>query len=275
MKSPFLGMDPYIEAAGLWGDFHTKLIGDLERTLAGLLPDRYFVRTGERSYIVLAGEEGKEAHPFIPDAGIHTSTSAPEGKPAGTATVVADSTTSAAPVEMLAFVDERFRENFIEIFEAGPEERLVTCIEILSPSNKRPKTEGWDLYQRKRKALLLGAANFVEMDLLRGGQRMPMLTPWPNSPYYVLLCRRLRAPYCTAWPAGFRERLPIIPVPLDDPDPDIRLDLQPMIEAIYARSRYGRSIDYSRPLAPPLAAEDAAWLTGQLPSKGGTSAQPT
>src|SRR5205085_12313221 len=120
-------------------------------------------------------------------------------------------------VEMQAFLVEHFRENFIEIFEAGPEERLVTCIEVLSPSNKRPNTEGWDLYLRKRQALLLGAANFVEIDLLRGGRRMPMLTAWPNSPYYALLCRRRRAPYCTAWRAGFRERLPVVPVPLDDP----------------------------------------------------------
>ena len=26
MKSPLLGMDPYIEACGLWGDFHSHLI---------------------------------------------------------------------------------------------------------------------------------------------------------------------------------------------------------------------------------------------------------
>lgn len=26
MKSPFPGMDPYIEACSLWGDFHNRLI---------------------------------------------------------------------------------------------------------------------------------------------------------------------------------------------------------------------------------------------------------
>ncbi|HPM84774.1 MAG TPA: DUF4058 family protein [Candidatus Anammoximicrobium sp.] len=30
MRSPFPGMAPYIEACGLWGDFHDKLIGELE-----------------------------------------------------------------------------------------------------------------------------------------------------------------------------------------------------------------------------------------------------
>ncbi len=42
-----------------------------------------------------------------------------------------------------------------------------------------------------------------------------------------------------------------------------------MIEAIYARSRYHRSIDYSRPLAPPLPAGEQAWLVDQLRSRQG------
>ena len=29
MKSPFPGMDPYIEACGLWGDFHHELISEI------------------------------------------------------------------------------------------------------------------------------------------------------------------------------------------------------------------------------------------------------
>ena len=28
MKSPFPGMDPYIESCGLWEDFHYGLVGD-------------------------------------------------------------------------------------------------------------------------------------------------------------------------------------------------------------------------------------------------------
>ena len=67
MKSPFPGMDPYIESCGLWGDFHNSLIADIHRALADAAPERYFVRTGERSYHVLIGAEGKTDHPFTPD----------------------------------------------------------------------------------------------------------------------------------------------------------------------------------------------------------------
>ena len=38
--------------------------------LAATLPERYFVQTGERSYVVLAGTDTKEEKPFSPDVGV-------------------------------------------------------------------------------------------------------------------------------------------------------------------------------------------------------------
>jgi hypothetical protein len=51
------------------------------------------------------------------------------------------------------------------------------------------------------------------------------------------------------------------------PDPDVTLELQPLIEAIYARRRYYRAIDYGKPLQPPLTAEENAWLQTQLQAR--------
>src|SRR5208282_6135181 len=99
-------------------------------------------------------------------------------------------------VTMRAFIQEEHREAFIEIYEASPGQRLVTSIEVLSPSNKRRGAEGWDLYQRKRQSLLLGNVNLVEIDLLRSGQRMPMLDSWPNSPYTCLVARAKKYDRC-------------------------------------------------------------------------------
>ena len=45
MPSPFPGMDPYIEACGLWEDFHYALVYEIKSTLTQLVPDRYLVRT--------------------------------------------------------------------------------------------------------------------------------------------------------------------------------------------------------------------------------------
>jgi len=266
MKSPFPGMDPYIEDRGLWGDFHTKLIGEIERSLAPRLPERYFVQTGERAYVVLAGANGKEERRFYPDVGIGAAQQRERGPEVQAGVVLAEPAAEIATVTMRAFIDEHFRENFIEIYETDPEVRLVTCIEVLSPSNKRRGTEGWEQYLRKRNALLLGSANLVEIDLLRGGQRMPMVEPWPNSPYYLLVGRQSDVPHCRVWPVHVHLALPEIPIPLASPDPDVPLPLQPLIETIYARSRYARRIDYTRLLNPALAPEQAVWLQERLRS---------
>jgi hypothetical protein len=131
---------------------------------------------------------------------------------------------------------------------------------MLSPSNKRRGSEGWELYLRKRNALLLGSANLVEIDLLRGGQRLPMVEPWPNSAYYFLVGRHSRAPYCRVWPVHCHKVLPEVPVPLASPDADLPLALGPLIEAIYERSRYSRRISYAKPPRLPLTSEESACL---------------
>jgi hypothetical protein len=267
MKSPFPGMDPYIEEHGLWPDFHHDLIADIKRALVATLPEEYFVRTDERSYVALIEADGQDRNAFLPDLGVTTPRRGQK------ATAVAEPPAATGPLSLRAFVDEPYRESFIEVYLADSDEQLVTCVEVLSPSNKRRGSEGWDLYQRKRQAMLLGAANLVEIDLLRGGARMPMLDPLPDTPYYLLVCRRVRAPTCSVWPADCGHRLPEIPVPLASPDADVALDLQPLIDAIFVRNRYARKIDYSRPLAPPLRPEEAAWLEGR-PGGGAGGPQP-
>jgi hypothetical protein len=264
MKSPFPGMDPYIEACKLWGDFHRDLISDIKRSLARSAPERYLVRTEERSYLVLVEAEGKQDYSFLPDVSVTTSTRAKPGSPKGSGVAVAEPDEDVEPAVLRAFIEEEHRDAFVEIYEATPEQRLVTTVEVLSPSNKRPGHEGRELYLRKRQSLMLGGVNLVEIDLLRGGERMPMLDPWPNSPYTLMLARAKKPQACLVWQGHWRKPLPTIRVPLLKPDADLDLDLQPLIGAIYQRSRYHLSIDYTRPLAPPLGAEDAAWLEGRL-----------
>jgi hypothetical protein len=260
-------MDPYIEACRLWGDFHHGLIFEIERILEDQVPEKYLVRLNARHYIALVGAEGKQKALSLPDLrGLEESNRTSKSRKTRTS-AASERLMDAGARTMQAFVIEEHREPFIEIYEDDPERLLVTRIEILSPMNKRKKSKGRKLYLRKRQNLLLGMANLVEIDLLRGGQRMPMLCAWPECPYTLLVCRKWRAPYCTVWPAHYVKPLPVLPIPLSRPDPDIHIDLQPLIASIYARSRYERSIDYSRPLDPPLPETDAAWLAESL--KGG------
>jgi hypothetical protein len=216
--------------------------------------------------LFLVESEEKASHPFLPDVSVTTSRSRKKPSKKG-GTAVAEPAGDEAPHVLRAFVEEDHREKFIEVYETDPAMRLVTTIEVLSPSNKRPGTPGWDLYQRKRQSLLLGEASLVEIDLLRGGQKMPILDPWPASPYTLMVTRAKHAQVCRVWEAHFQRPLPTIPVPLAKPDPDIPLSLQPLIETIYQRFRYGQSIDYARLLEPPLSPAESAWCREQLRRK--------
>ncbi len=257
MTSPFPGMDPFIEACGLWEDFHAHLIEEICRSLADRVPDRYIVRSGERNYLEFADDEIVKQRPFKPDVTINTPNMADSSTASGESVAVAEPD----ELTMRAFVEEEFREPFVEILDGESANRLVTSIEILSPSNKRPNSTGWEQYLRKRNGLLRGGkTHLVEIDLLRGGQRMPMADPWPASPYAILIARAAQMPMCRVRRAHFLRPVDAFPVPLVPPDPDILLDLQPMIDGIYTRYKYWRSIDYAKPINPPLSAEETAWL---------------
>jgi hypothetical protein len=256
-------MDPYIEEYGLWEDFHNHLIVAISKRLADAVPEHYFVSTGERSYVVLVEPEGKKEHPFVSDVGVSSARKGRKSSHEAGAAVV-EPTAEDEPVTLRAFIDEEHREKFIEVYETVPEQRLVTCVEVLSPTKKRPNSPGWNLYERKRMSLLLGHVNLVEIDLLRGGKRMPMLDPWPGSAYVIMVARAMNAQLCKVWPTHYRRPLPTIPVPLARPDPDIPLSLQPIIDEIHQRFRYSKRIDYAKPLHPRLPARDADWLRQQL-----------
>ncbi len=259
-------MDPFIEACGLWGDFHSHLIEAIFQVLSDAVPERYFVRTEERHGIELIGADEKKLYSFRPDVGVTSSVEPGSTRKNGRKSQSSVAVAEEEAIAVRAFIEETFRESFVEIYESDPKTRLVTTIEVLSPSNKRAG-ERRDEYLRKRQAAMLGGVNLVEIDLLRGGQRMPMLDPWPDSPYVIMVSRGKGGQSCRVWRGYPLRPLPAIPVPLAKPDPDIAMHLQPMIDAIYERSRYSRSIDYAKPIKPPLSAEESAWLKKQLRSR--------
>ena len=265
MVSPFPGMDPYIEACHLWDDFHHNLISQLQAAISPALPKRYVARAGERSYVMLTAKNGVDEYRMQADVTVarRPGSELSTEQPAATA-LLEDVDEETKPISMVAEVRTEFRESFLDIREAHGDRQIVTSIEVLSPSNKRFGSDGWFEYNRKRQACLSGMVNFVEIDLLRRGRRMPMEDDWPNCPYYLLISRKERASRCTVWPASYKRPLPSLVVPLLPPDPDLTVPIQPLVEAIYARSQYEIDIDYQQPLRPALRPADQAWLEEQL-----------
>jgi hypothetical protein len=153
--------------------------------------------------------------------------------------------------------DEQVRLVTVEVRDVA-RNRLVTSIEILSPINKRPGG-GLDEYRAKRMIVLSARAHLLEIDLLREGTRPPRLIDLPQSDYFVFLTRAGRSDRTETWPIGLRDPLPTVPVPLLPGDPDVALDLDHALRAIYDEARYDLSIDYARSPTPPLPKKDTVW----------------
>lgn len=77
----------------------------------------------------------------------------------------------------------------------------VVYIELLSPVNKRRGNDAHRAYLRKRRDPLRTDINLMEVDLLRAGQRPPILTPLPDEPYFIFLHRGTMKGRVEIWPA--------------------------------------------------------------------------
>jgi hypothetical protein len=162
-------------------------------------------------------------------------------------------------VETEERIDEELRETFLTVRDAATRE-VVTVIEMLSATNKRPGSDGRAQYLRKRKSVLQSRAHLVELDLLRGGQRLPMRTPLPEGDFFAIVSRSPRRPAAEVFAWTVRQSLPSIPVPLSGSDPDVTLDLQAVMDATYDGLGYDYALDYGQPVVPLLRDADLAWV---------------
>ncbi|MCW5851998.1 MAG: DUF4058 family protein, partial [Anaerolineae bacterium] len=135
---------------------------------------------------------------------------------------------------------------------------------LRSPVNKRAGSDGRREYLAKRETVLRSAAHLVELDLLRGGDRLPTIEPLPPADYYAFVCRRQERPRVWVYPWTLRHKLPIIPIPLADGDPDAPLDLQSVFTTVYDRAGYDYGLDYRQSPEPPLAEADLPWAQALL-----------
>jgi hypothetical protein len=256
MRSPFPGMDPYIETPELWSDFHNNLASEIRAKLNESIQPNYFARL--TSYVTYEVAEVSKIYGIRPDTDVwHLQTSPPE-------TSAAVATARPAPVESRVALDIPLRLHSIEIKVTATDE-LVTVIEILSPVNKKPGHSAYRDYQRKRRDILRSSVHLLEIDLLRQGERPPLEEPVPEAPYYIMLSRVDHRPIVAVWPIQLTDTLITVPIPLLEPDPDVYLDLQVAVASVYERGAYARQIDYRQPPpGPPLADEDLVWLDNLL-----------
>ncbi len=251
MPCPFPGMDPYLEGVA-WMSVHSQLCIEIARQLTPQLRPHYVALTPERFVFDQDDDVAVARTNFYPDVAV---ISRAARQPTG-AVAVAE-----APLRLPTVMPLRVPHVTVRIVDVA-ERQLVTAIEVLSPTNKR--NPGRREYLRKRRRRLLSDVHLIEIDLLREGRRVPMRKPLPDYPYYVLLGRAESRPVIDVWPLGYRDPLPIVPVPLLPGDADVALDLQAAWRSIYEAFGYELLTDYSRPPKVPMPPEDAAWAAELL-----------
>ncbi|WP_052516139.1 DUF4058 family protein [Phaeodactylibacter xiamenensis] len=218
------GMHPTLEQPRYFPDLYASLCVDIRYWLAPRLPERYTISV-ERG-LSMTDESGATKQ-YRPDASIDRAES-PEA-PYADAIVVQPPSFS---VEVLGHP-----QRYVAIRDK--DESLVTTIEILSPANKMG--DGYEDFRRKQEQLAEKGIHLVEIDLLTQGKRR-----WRDDRVdqadYVMAVQRAGSSLANVWAAALGEALPAIPVPLLEPDADVPLPLEYILQEYLAKSGLGRRL---------------------------------
>jgi hypothetical protein len=242
-------MNPYLEQPDVWHDFHQRFVPRLAEALAVQIRPEFIAKVDDHIYIhELSAEERR----FLgrPDVSIVQAGG-------GTATASASRAVSAPAFGQVPPAVDAVHEPYIEIRDRETRE-VITVIELLSPTNKTPGSDR-EQYVGKRKAILASNTHLVEIDLLRGGQRMEVGNPQPCD-YLVMVSRSDERPRVELWPIMLRDALPLIPVPLRLGRIDATIDLGKLFAEQFDAAGYEDYVYRTGP-QPPLAESDVAWAS--------------
>jgi hypothetical protein len=260
MASPFPGMDPFLEGY-LWPDVHNELASKIRRQLMPLIQPDYFAHLN--IYIVEDMHPESDVGVLYPDVEVMFKGSKSKSKEPIPAYGHAGFSTPTATIAFRTPIEVKIP--VIEIKNAA-NQKLVTAIEILSPVNK--KSSGLEQYRQKRIKLHRSGVHLLEIDLLRRGTRAVQHPELEKADYFVALTRAGQST-TDLWTISLKDVLPVVPVPLVAPDPDVPLDLQRALREVYEEAAYHISIDYAAAIPPPkLSEEDSEWVKKLLERSG-------
>jgi hypothetical protein len=266
MPTPFPGMDPYLERAGLWKQVHTELIVAMRQEMFPLLRPNYIVAIEQRTFLSLLQGEHLVGEPDVLAI-------LPQPGPANGESLVRQAAPLAVAEGPAAYTVElpmpdEVVDRYLEVRDAETGE-AITVIELLSPSNKQ---EDRARYERKRLQILGSMTNLIEIDLLRAGRPLPMYGDIPASHYRILISRAWERPRRQALIFNVQNPIPAVPIPLRPGEEEPVLALNQVLHDLYDRAGYDLFIDYRQPPPLPLDEETRAWVLQQLDQ---TNGQPT
>jgi Protein of unknown function (DUF4058) len=258
MPSPFPGMNPYLENPELWTEVHHRLITAIAIAIAPPLRPKYRVAIEKRTYFT-DGHESVEVG--IPDVSVISSKPTTNQTPS-IATLPAQSEFVTVTIP----VPEERREGYLEVREVKTG-RVITVIEVLSPTNKRAG-KGREAYEEKRMSVLSSPTNLIEIDLLRGGKPMLILSKTPPADYRILVAHKNRRPQAQLYAFNIRQEIPKFFLPLQEKDTEPLVDLQSLLAEMYEQAGFDLAINYNLEPVPQLQEEDKVWADRLLRNLG-------
>jgi hypothetical protein len=258
MPSPFPGMDPWLEAPGLFPIVHGKLIDRIADAINLVLPKPYLATTDRLVEVDPESRRKPDVSTFGPDERADGFVSGELFVAAGMVGVLVDR------------VLEPWEQPYLEIVSEDGD-RLVTALEVLSPANKAAGNAGRTAYQQKHEEFRLGHVNVIEIDLLRGGTHTTaaplgqLRRVLPGFDYHICTSVISRPLHHFIKPFRMTDPLPPLVVPLDPGVPPVRIELQPLFDNLYDIGQFARLAKYAtRRPDPPLTLEQQAWAEGLL-----------
>lgn len=251
MRSPFPGMDPYLEQNGRWAGFHVRLNVHIAEALQQLVAPNYYIEIDKNTYLSIFPDVDELIG--RPDVLITSSPTAIATQPVQASLMQAEPHIATLPMR------EEVAVRYLEVRERKTQE-VVTVIEILSPANKRGA--GRKKYEKKRNKILRSSTNLVEIDLLRRGE--PLGVAWHGnkieSDYRIIVSRARFRPQTHIYTFDLQDHIPDIPIPLRPYEDEPYLPLNQLLHQVYERGYYANIIDYTAELIPKLNAEDSVWV---------------
>ncbi|MBI5052254.1 MAG: DUF4058 family protein [Chloroflexi bacterium] len=245
MKSPFPGMDPYLEHPALWPDVHNRLIAAVADKLSPVLRPRYYIALESRVYTMDVDDMvfvGRPDLAVLPYEGPQRVSTLPLA--------------SAGFVEVEVPVKDEIEETYLEVRETEGGQ-VITIVELLSPGNKQ-NSQGRKDYEEKRLAIFASRTNLVEIDLLRAGTPMPV-SKKIQSDYRILIRRGSSHLRGQLYPFSVRQKIPAFTLPLLPGDEEPQVELNTILHDLYERASFDLRLDYTSPPVPPLNQADKEW----------------
>ena len=248
MRTPFPGMDPYLEQPGIWRQVHSNLITDIQRFLSPILRPYYRIDIEVHTFLAVSPPE----ETGVPDILVVDSYE-PQGN-----VMVATSKVVFKPIvaELPRPKPEKIIDRYLEIRRVDSQE-VITVIEVLSPANKA-EGKGRDQYITKRNKILGSLTNLVEIDLLRSGRPMPMRVTTPAH-YRLVVSRSSQRPQADIYLCNIRQSIPDLPIPLRPNEAEPTLFLNQLLHELYSQGDYDLKLDYRQPPQPALNPADDIW----------------